>query len=169
MKRIVLVFVLVFSVSVTGCDIGKVQQPPEEPAGMEGYVTDIEENRILVVSIETEDFSDRGGVEEFYNAIWFSNVSDGIKAGDFVKVWFDAVAESYPGQSKAIHVEVVQEQKPEGANLSKSEALNKALRSHKKGGYAVRSILYDQETDKWNIRLKAVMGEKEYDIDIEDK
>ncbi len=172
MKKIIIsVFILALSVFPSGCSTGDVQQPPDGTAGIEGYVTAVEGGRILVVSSEAQDFSSTGGVDEFYNAIWFSNAPDSIKAGDFVKVWFDAVAESYPGQSEAIHVEVVQGQKPEGASLSQSEALNKALRIHDQGVYAVLSISYNQETDKWNIRLKdvMVMDEKEYDIDIEDE
>ena len=74
--------------------------------------------RILVVDPVAQDFSDTGGIEEFYNAIWFSNAPQEVEPGNKVEVWFDIVAESYPGQSEALDIKIIQEEVPEGADLS---------------------------------------------------
>lgn len=54
--------------------------PVDEP-GMTGYVVKKEGGRILVVDSNPQDFSSTGGVEEFYNAIWFSKTPMSIEVG----------------------------------------------------------------------------------------
>lgn len=177
MKRICsFVLVLCLALSLLGCNSSKViiddKKTPNVEPGMIGYVMNKENTRILVVSQVVQDFSSTGGVKEFYNAIWFSKASKEIQIGDKVKVWFDEVLESYPGQSEAKHIEVVTSEKPKGANLDESQALSAALTSKEISTNEVivlKSITYDKSADRWNIALKETWGDKIYNIQVEDK
>jgi len=170
-KKLMLIFIsiIVVGVFLWGCTIGEQQEIPDTEPGIIGYVMDMSDGRILVISSEVQDFSATGGIEEFYNAIWFSKAPENIKIGDQVRVWFDSVAESYPGQSEVKHIEVMPEEKPDGADLSESEAINKAVISYEKHHLAVKSLVFIKESDKWQIKLKDVMNDLEYDIEIEDE
>lgn len=158
MKKWYLLMLLVLMALLVGCN-SKNENPDSQ--SMTGYVMDKEGERILIVDDDTQDFSSTGGVKEFYNAIWFSEAPSEIREGDFVEVWFDMVAESFPGQSQAIKVEVVEQEKPKGADLTKSEALHKLLTSDefKKDLYGVSSIKYNEKEDTWNIALKNLLDD----------
>src|SRR5690554_5936266 len=97
-----IILLLGLSLLLTGC-MGEPQageENREEYSSMVGYIMDIDSGgRILVVDPVAQDFSNTGGVDEFYNAIWFSDAPQEVELGERVEVWFDAVAESYPGQS----------------------------------------------------------------------
>jgi ketosteroid isomerase-like protein len=177
MKRICsFILVICLTLSLLGCSSSKIiidkKQAPKVEPGIAGYVMKVANRGMLVVSQGVQDFSSTGGVKEFYNAIWFSNAPKEIKMGDQVKVWFDEVLDSYPGQSKAKHIEVIASEKPDGANLNSSEALNKALKTDKVNAdevIVVKSIAYDKQADQWNIVLKQTWGDKTYNIQVEDK
>lgn len=161
--------VLLFTVLLAGCS-GNSRSKGE--AGITGYVMKIADERILVVDSEAEDFSSTDGLEEFYNAIWFSNAPDDILVGQKVKVWFDIVRDSYPGQSEVMHLEIIPGEKPAGANLSESDALFKALTSEDMAGLdvtAVRLIEYHNEKNLWTIELKDVWSDTTYTMEIADK
>lgn len=161
------VLALLLVVSLLSCS----SDDSKGEAGITGYVMKKDNDRILVVSSEAQDFSSDGGVDEFYNAIWFSEAPKDIKIGEKVMVWFDIVAESYPGQSEIIEIEVVPSQLPEGADLTEADALNKALVSGdiENQVLAVKSIEYNSQEDNWNIKLKETWSGKVHDIKIEDK
>lgn len=163
MKKILLLFLLTISFLFVACSSVKDDEP-----GMIGYIVKVDNGRILVVDPEPKDFSSTGGISEFYNAIWFSNAPKEVRPGDKVKVWFDIVADSYPGQSEALAVEVIPSTKPEGANLTESEALRKALESGNINVVTVKSIAFDG-SNNWNIHLYDIFEEKEFDIVVEDK
>jgi len=168
MKRIfTFILVLLLAVSLLGCS----SDNSKDEAGITGYVMNKENDRILVVSSEAQDFSANGGVNEFYNAIWFSKAPKDIKIGEKVMVWFDIVAESYPGQSEPKEIAIVPSQLPEGADLTEADALNKALASEaiENQVLAVKSIEYNSQEDSWNIKLKEALSDKVYDIKVEDK
>lgn len=168
MKRIfTFILVLLLAVSLLGCS----SDNSKDEAGITGYVMNKENDRILVVSSEAQDFSANGGVNEFYNAIWFSKAPKDIKTGEKVMVWFDIVAESYPGQSEVKEIAIVPSQLPEGASLTEADALNKALASEaiENQVLAVKSIEYNSQEDSWNIKLKETLSDKVYDIKVEDK
>ncbi|MDA3130864.1 YobA family protein [Aliibacillus thermotolerans] len=150
---------------------------PEEPeqrgesvdSMMTGYVMEKEDNRILVVDSEAQDFNETGGSDEFYNAIWFSNVPEEVELGDKVRVWFDITLESYPGQSEANNIEIIPSETPEGASLTESEALQRALVTHEtEGVFAVTVIEFDQESSTWHIELKNTMNENVVEMTVED-
>jgi hypothetical protein len=169
MKRIfTFILVLLLAVSLLGCS----SDNSKDEAGITGYVMNKENDRILVVSSKAQDFSANGGVNEFYNAIWFSKAPKDIKTGEKVMVWFDIVAESYPGQSEVKEIAIVPGQLPEGADLTEADALNKALASEEVDAnqvLAVESLEYNKQEDNWSIKLKETWSDKVYDIKVEDK
>lgn len=172
-KYIIFILVLIFVFTISGCSNDIKSKPDTEP-GMMGYVMDTDNGRILVVDPVAQDFSSTGGINEFYNAIWFSNVPDEVKTGDEVEVWFDVVETSYPGQSEAEHIETIQSNKPSGADLNESEALNRALASDEidtSWPMVVKAIDYNSEDDIWEIQVGEAMSEenKIYNIMVDDK
>jgi hypothetical protein len=177
-KVFVVLLAFFFTVSLLGCSQNnesekiKKKENSNPGASMMGYVMKKEEGRILITNPEAQDFSSTGGVQEFYDAIWFSDVPIDIELGDKVRVWYDSIRESYPGQSEAKRVEVINNKKPEGANLTEQEALYMALTSLQidiNDIAVVKFIEYDNQADRWNIRMKSVLGDKIYNIQIEDK
>lgn len=177
MKRMYSIVLLVcFILLLLGCGIDNIidkgEQTPSTEPGIVGYVMNKENGRILVVSQTALDYSSTGGVDEYYNAIWFSKVPKGIEIGDKVKVWYDFVMESYPGQSEVEHIEVVISQKPESANLTEAEVLFKALNSKEVDRnqlIIVKAIEYDKQEDSWNVELKENWTDKIHKIQIRDK
>ncbi|CAG7658823.1 DUF3221 domain-containing protein [Paenibacillus allorhizosphaerae] len=163
-KSLFIVFLLMFSLLFFACNSKTFKAEP----GIEGYVVEIEDGRFLVVSPVPEDFSSTGGVEEFYNAIWFSNAPNKVQIGLKVQVWFEEVAISYPGQSDAKKVSFVPSNKPNNAKLTEAEAIRKALTIHGNNKVPViKSANYDAISDAWTIHIK--QGEVESNVQIEDK
>lgn len=166
MKRLFMIFMLLFSLTLFGCN----SDTPNEEPGITGYVMAKSGERVLVLDPVAKDFSSTGGISEFYNAIWFSNAPSNIEIGDKVKVWYDFLEESYPGQSEAKHVEKIPSYKPEGANLNESQALYNALTSQDiKGIPVVTSIKYDNLARKWHIEIKDMTSNEKLDITVDDK
>ncbi|NSL53108.1 YobA family protein [Bacillus sp. P2(2020)] len=172
-----LIIAFIILLSLIGCgtkkdhlSLGSSSDFNDKP-GIEGYVVAKEKGRILVVDPVPQDFSKTGGVSEFYNAIWFSNVLSDIKVGEKVQVWFDEVAESYPGQSKAKKIKVLKNNTLSGTDLTEAEAIQKALdQVHKKSTSvevkAVKKVSYDPSTDLWRIQIK--QGEETFNIEVSD-
>jgi hypothetical protein len=134
--------------------------------GITGYVMDKKDQEILIVSTIADDYSENGGTEEHYDAVWAYNAPDEVNVGQKVKVWFKgAVATSYPGLATVGKLEVLPSSTSEGATLSDDEALNKALSQSNFGSeiLAVKSISYDSVTDTWTIKLN------EHTVEVEDK
>jgi hypothetical protein len=168
MKKI---FIFVLLLSLTMPLLGCSSENSNEEAGITGYVINKENDRILVISSDAQDFSDSGGLDEFYNAIWFSKAPKDIIIGEKVMVWFDIVAESYPGQSEVKKIAIVPSKLPEDADLTEADALNKALASKEIDAnqvLAVKSIEYNKQDDNWSIKLKETWSDKVYDIKVED-
>ncbi|KUO48733.1 MAG: hypothetical protein APF76_01975 [Desulfitibacter sp. BRH_c19] len=172
-KSIIAILIMLFAVSVMGCNQTVDEDPSkDDEPGIIGYVMNRENERILVIDPEAQDFSPTGGVSEYYDAIWFSNVPQDIELGEKVKVWFDIVEDSYPAQSDAIQIEVIPSQRPAEADLTEADALYEALTSelsHNDGLIVVKNIEYDNETDTWDFTFKEIWGDEIYSIQIDDK
>ncbi|WP_169907784.1 DUF3221 domain-containing protein [Priestia abyssalis] len=169
MKKIISVTLFSFlSILLVGCN-----GAPDT----EGYVVKKEEGRILVVSSESEDFSSSGGLKEAYSAYWVSKVPEDVELGQKVRVWFSGpTTDSYPGGAGAKKVSVIKSKKPDGANLSDTQALRKALLNEKideNEVIVVKRIKYDTKLDNWTIRLRETLktpGEpEEFDLQVKDK
>lgn len=164
--------ILIVAVSTMGCNLTSKEPPRSDEPGIIGYVMNKESDSILVINPEAQDFSSSGGVSEYYDAIWFTNAPQDIEVGEKVKVWFDNVMDSYPAQSEVIHLEVIPSQTPNGANLTESEALKKALTSelsNMESLIVVKNINYANKSDSWDIKLKEIWGDEVYDVQIDDK
>lgn len=139
--------------------------------GIEGHVVKVENGTFLVVSSVPEDYSSTGGVKEYYNAIWFSNAPNNIQIGQKVQVWFDEVLESYPGRSNAKKVSILPTTKPDNADLSETEAIQKALVAQGENGLTImKSITYDAKSDTWTMIIKqALQEEAEHHVTVDDE
>ncbi|MCZ0702806.1 hypothetical protein J2T56_002583 [Natronobacillus azotifigens] len=140
--------------------------------GITGYVTDITDTRMLVTSSEAQDLSDNGGVNEFYQMIWFSNAPDTVELGDKVSVWYDSLQESYPAQSSVKKYEIIDATAPSGATYSKTDALKKALdqqSNHPSQDFAVRSIDFIEHTATWLVELKDIWSEEVFSHEIQEE
>ncbi|WP_037285233.1 DUF3221 domain-containing protein [Saccharibacillus sacchari] len=158
-----------------GCAFGEPQRqtaPDADPqagqnAGEElfpvggGYVVDIGEQGVLVVSPEKEDYSATGGDDAYYEATYYSDVPEAneVKVGMYVNVWMakgSTVMTSDPGQAKAARIEIEDEVRPEGAELTRSEAVRRALKKTNTGEYAfpvVSGADYDAQQRLWTVKL----------------
>ena len=113
MKKI-FTLLIVFCLALVGCsEISKTTKTEQ----IEGYIIEIEENRILVAeditsdkyeAIKDKSISDLN--EEGISLIYFSNDDlSNLRVGNKVGIWFDGkMAESYPGQAGAIKIEVIE-------------------------------------------------------------
>ena len=103
---------IVFCFALVGCsEISKTTKQEQT----EGYIIEIEENRILVAeditSDEYEAIKDKSISElneEGISLIYFSNDDiSNLQVGNKVEIWFDGnMATSYPGQAGATKIEV---------------------------------------------------------------
>jgi hypothetical protein len=162
-RIVLLVVALAVTALSSACGI-KSAEPRKgaEPSAVQepeyiGYIVSKEGKRILVVDNEEQSFGSSGGASHFYNAIWFSNVDSGLEIGQQVKVWSDGkIAESYPGQGKAVRVETIAKERPDGATLTEPEAVRKALASPRISEFfppAVKTIQFDREAAEWKIDI----------------
>ncbi|MFB4162823.1 YobA family protein [Alteribacillus sp. JSM 102045] len=150
-SRLMFFLFLLIGMGMNGCASG---DKPGFPPGMTGYVVDKKDGRVLVAASEPKDYSDTGGQEVFYSAIWFSNAADNAEIGHGVEVWYEVVAESYPGQSEAEHMEILPGEKPEEANLTEQEAVKQALESKDIQGIpAVTSVDFQTEHKQWKVEI----------------
>ncbi len=155
--------VILLALVLFGCNSQEVDRP-----GITGYVMDKQENEILVVAKEAQDFRSTGGIPEFYNAVWFSNAPSEIAIGDYVNVWYDFVAESYPGQSEVKEITAIPSEPPNGAILNESEILAQTLQSLELTGlYGVELIEFHANSNVWRIILKDLLFEDEESIELE--
>lgn len=139
---------------------------------MTGYVVKREEDRILVISSEKEDFSATGGIAEYYEAIWFSDAPQGVKVGEKVEVWYEYVLTSYPGQSTAEKITIIPTEQPIEATLTEAEAVAKALQNdalNDMSVYTIRFVSYDTNSKLWSVHVKDAMSpEEEMTIEVGD-
>lgn len=155
-KRIFVLMLLSFlGIVLIGCSSSDIT----------GYVMDKEDDRILVVSTSVQG--------KHYPAMWLGNGPQDIQIGDKIDVWYDTdydISDSYPGGAAAGRVEKIVNNKPRGAYLTESEALYKSLSSDELGavGYTtVMSVEYDNDSNRWHIELKEIVGEKELEIKVD--
>jgi hypothetical protein len=131
-------------------DNKKEDQGSELTMKMEGYVIEKQSNQMLVVNPNPKEHTD---------AVWFSNIPNSIEIGDKVTVSFDIILESYPGQAEAKEVNVHESNKPQGADLTEAEALQKALAEIKVNTPILSGLQYMKDSDTWRIEVRNVEGE----------
>lgn len=163
-------FILASFLVLTGCSTiaGLIRGEPD----ISGFVMDDGVHEILVVSTEPVDFSQTGGTEEFYDAVWVSRVTEVTEIGDYVEVWFDGgVLTSYPAQAAMEELEIVEPDQPQGADLNESEALRIALTQEEfeEDILTVRSMSYDDSMDVWTVLLRNTNSYEDATIEVEDE
>lgn len=155
---------------LTGCSTiaGLIRGEPD----ISGYIMDERVHEILVVSTEPADYSETGGTEEFYDAVWVSRVTEVTEIGDYVEVWFDGGVEtSYPAQAAMEELEIIEPDQPQGADLTESEALRKALAQEpfEEEVLTVMSLSYDESVDEWTVELRNTNSYEDTTIEVEDE
>ncbi|NOU68777.1 DUF3221 domain-containing protein [Paenibacillus sp. LMG 31461] len=125
---------------------------------IQGYITKVENNRILVVSSKPKNYSSTGGVKEFYDAVWVSNVPNEVKVGQQVQVWFQGgVLTSYPGQARSAKISFITSEKPINATLLEEQVVEQAINTQAYADitiFVIKEVKYDESADKWQIRFK---------------
>ncbi|MEC6748591.1 DUF3221 domain-containing protein [Marinilactibacillus sp. XAAS-LB27] len=163
MKRSLLL-ILPFCFLMIGC----TQNEPN----ITGYVMDKNDESVLIVSNHSADYGSTGSSEGFYDAVTASNALDEVKIGDLVEVWYaDGVRETYPAQATIGTLNVIPSEQPEGADLTKSEVLDKILPQYSPENHplGVKSIYYDENQDTWSIILRSLFDEVDYSHKILDE
>ncbi|MCD5322197.1 MULTISPECIES: DUF3221 domain-containing protein [Pontibacillus] len=156
---------LLMSLLIAGCHSSddSVNQDMEKPSSA-WYVMDKNDSKILVVKSNPKDVNNNGG----YDAIWGSGDIEGVSIGDRVDIKVEgSVMESYPPQGKFGEVEILSEEKPEGATLSKSEALRKALSNMEHRLKMVEAIDFIEEKDMWSVKLQD--GDEVLEVSVDDE
>ncbi|QKS72644.1 DUF3221 domain-containing protein [Paenalkalicoccus suaedae] len=171
MKYLLMLIGLIVLVGCTNDNDSTNNTSIEEPYES-GYITAQDGDRLLFVSSEAQDFSDTGGIEEFYSAIWFTPDDQDVQVGDFIHVSFSVVETSYPGQGTLDQLEVVPRDQPEGANLTEAEAIRSALSELSDDDhwfYAVAETSFDPQSASWSITLKQTDSLEETTIEVSDE
>lgn len=150
-KIVALLFIFTFSFLILGCN---TKAEPD----IHGYVMERTNDSIFVVSKYAYDFSENGGVSEFYDAIVLDNAPDNVDVGHEVRVWYKGpVRESYPLGGSVGSLEIVETEKPEGANLSREEAIQQALATISEGNFiTITNIEFNAEDQLWRISYKPI-------------
>ncbi|WP_181186083.1 DUF3221 domain-containing protein [Alkalicoccus urumqiensis] len=152
---------------LAGCSSEGEAGPPSHT----GYVTEIDGDRMLVVEEEPEDYSDTGGLETFYDAIWFEGTPEELLPGDFVHVWAEgAIAESYPGQGTAERASIIQPEEYSGAELDEQQALELALEETADDDasthYAVEDVTFEEGL--WTVTLYDSIAQRSIEWEFEE-
>ncbi|MFS1511468.1 DUF3221 domain-containing protein [Chengkuizengella sp. SCS-71B] len=120
------------------------------------FITKIEKDKILVVSNVPQDFSEDGGVKEYYDATWLFNVGrSDLKIGQKVEFTTKGITlTSYPGQVELDQIKIIKIQSPNTANLTVEEVLRKAInRSSQINVFVLKGLAFDEKGRKWLVRF----------------
>lgn len=154
---------------MTGCT--QILTTFSEP-NITGYVVDNSDESVLIVSNQPDDYSSTGGIEEFYDAVIASNAPDNVEVGDYVEAWYDGgIDQSYPAQATIGTLSILPNEQPEGADLTESEALKKALSQYSSEDHplVVNSISYNDDQNTWSIVLENQSDDVEYSHEVLDE
>lgn len=165
-KFILFLCILLVGIGCMGCRFGASSKEPD----IVGYILDKHNQSILVASKEAEDFSETNGRDEFYDVISLSDAPDHLERGQLVKVWYkDGVEESYPAGGMVGDLEIVSVEKTEGAKLTETEALKKAIEEEKPNDVAVRSITFGHDKKIWTIEWVNIHFGTSFSTDVPDE
>ncbi|AQQ53482.1 DUF3221 domain-containing protein [Planococcus lenghuensis] len=167
-KRIVRLLMAFGIVGLSGC--GQLSGAGEPD--ITGYVTEVEDGRILVVNPEAGK-NDLGTVEEeTYDAAWAGLSEDNIRVGQLVEVWFrGGTNESYPVQATAGRIKVITPSAPGNAELTEAQAIEAAIKEFEARMMiptmaAVTGVSFDVKRDEWLVELKEAGGSEETEQEI---
>ncbi|MGV3464005.1 MAG: DUF3221 domain-containing protein [Heyndrickxia sp.] len=164
-KRYIFFLCLICDVLLVGCN--KTEDVDKTLQSMKGYITNKKSGKILVVASVPTNFSSSNGIDEFYNAIWFSNPPKNAKVGQRVEVWYGNVLTSYPGKSEAKKISILPSYQPKDANLSEDEVIRrvlKKLRMKFNGVTVIKTVKFDVDSDVWEVILKQDNDELHFEV-----
>ncbi len=140
-------------VLLAGCSGGNASEPEEPFYGIRGTVVEEDEQRVLVVSNEKLGREDMENPR--YNAAWLSGIHRKVEVGQQVEVAFDGgVNDSYPLQAQGKSVKQIQDEQPEGAALSREEAVRQALQQAENLiTPTVLEVEYLERSSEWRILI----------------
>ncbi|QQK79009.1 hypothetical protein HUG20_03235 [Salicibibacter cibi] len=139
-----------------------------------GYVVDENDDEVLVVDTEP---SSTAGDGEHYDAMWLAHFSEDVELGEKVNAGYGDAIEPYPGEtSDVVYIEVLEEERPEEANLTKTEALREILPVEELDVPAIKTLEFDDESNQWTIEMAdgvelmgADMDAEVIDFEIDDE
>ncbi|MBB5174032.1 DUF3221 domain-containing protein [Texcoconibacillus texcoconensis] len=117
MKIYLFTFGIALLIFAVGCSSSPNDElDPSESNVQEGYVTEVSDERILLVSDIAEEEAMKLTEESLLDngtgssAVWYT-VDDpqDYDVGQLLRVQYEVVLESYPGQSEALEVQIVEE------------------------------------------------------------
>ncbi|MEK4146131.1 hypothetical protein NST02_03460 [Robertmurraya sp. FSL W8-0741] len=120
------------------------------------FVLGLSENEMFVRGIAFQNFSDDDGVGNGGIYYKYPDAKDKLKIGQRVKVDESGpIKASNPAQGKALYVEVLPDYKPEGADLSESQVIQKLLaQTEKNDSVIIRALSYNKSQDEWFISYR---------------
>lgn len=128
-----------------------------DPSDEGNYIMSLEQDRFLAVEAKSKDFSENGGQEEYYSAIFFDfeDAAKQLELGQRVKIEAAGpILESYLGEARAVLVEVLPTYNPKLADLTEADVVKRVLKEIDPlefGVPAIRSIIFNEEEDSWNV------------------
>lgn len=128
-----------------------------DPSDEGNYIMSLEQDRFLAVEAKSKDFSENGGQEEYYSAIFFGfeDAAEQLELGQRVKIEAAGyILESYPGEGRAVLVEVLPTYQPKSADLTEAEVVKRALKEIGPSELdipTIRSVTFNEEEDSWTI------------------
>lgn len=147
--------ILLVMVILNGCSGNGVEEGDNTVAvDIKGsYITKIENDRILAVSNNRQDFSSSGGQEVHYDAVWLQGVKNkDLKVGQRIAFTTKGITlTTYPGSVELDQLEVVNISFPE-SKISPADVIRRVIDKNQSiNVFVVKSLQYDPIKKKWLI------------------
>jgi hypothetical protein len=129
----------------------------EKPVSKGEYITEVTEENVLVGTTYYE----------------FPKASEKLKVGQQVKVEdTGSILTSFPGQGRAVYIEVLPEYKPAEADLSETKVIQQTITQQSKqkgsGILIIKNVAYDKKKDEWVVTFQVGLEEEEKEIKLKD-
>ncbi|QQK74892.1 DUF3221 domain-containing protein [Salicibibacter cibarius] len=141
---------------LSGCGLqesNSEQEQGESNAASEisGYVVDENDEEVLVVDTEASSTANDG---EHYDAVWLSDFSEDVELGEKVNAEYGDAMEPYPGETSDVaYIEVIEEERPEDADLTDAEVLREILPVDELDVPVIKTLEHDAEANQWTIEM----------------
>ncbi|PXW89018.1 uncharacterized protein DUF3221 [Streptohalobacillus salinus] len=137
-----------------------------------GYIINRKDERILIQAETAKDLSSTGGVDTYYELIWFSNPPEPLEVGDKVDVYYDDTKKNYyPRRSTIKSFETYTPKQPNHAKKNEKEVIQTVFEQHKQHParlFVITSINFNAETNNWTIKLVNVYSNQEKIVSVPD-
>lgn len=151
----------------TGAATEDKQGEALEMLQLEGYVTKVEEpGRYVIAHHESRNVSP--GNEQYVDLL-IVHSEEQLEVGDYVKVWYDIVLTSYPGQTTAKKLEVIE---PTAKSTLAAKQIVTAVAQQFEHFPIITNVAYDEVKKRWTLQYKdlnALSNDALISMAIEDK